>query len=87
MAPPLPDEYRADRMWSLINHDVDWYREQGYDYIVVSEVLRTYPSRTVDEEARYAAFLADEHLDLAAEIRGPLQSYPGFRVWVFRVER
>jgi 4-amino-4-deoxy-L-arabinose transferase-like glycosyltransferase len=87
VAPTLPPgRYRAQRIWSLMSHDVDWYRRQGFDYIVLNEVSRAYPSRTVEEEARNTAFLSHARLHLVGEVEGPLLSYPGFRAWIFSVD-
>lgn len=87
-APVLPPErYAVDRIgWSIVEHDAGWYREQGYEYLVVSENLRYNPNRTLQDEARYQAFLNDDHLIRVAEIEGPLLSYPGYHLWIYQVE-
>jgi len=87
-APVLPpDRYQVDIVgWSIVAHDVDWYREQGYDYVVVSEVLRNDASQTVEEEAKYSAFMNSKNLRLSAEIEGPLLSYPGYHLWIYQIE-
>ncbi|MFQ5858635.1 MAG: ArnT family glycosyltransferase, partial [Anaerolineae bacterium] len=88
-APVLPPgRYQVDRIgWSIVAHDVAWYREQGYEYVVVSENLRNSPNRTLEVEADYQTFLNDDHLSLIAEIEGPLFSYPGFHLWIYRASQ
>ncbi len=86
-APVLPpDRYQVDRVgWSIVAHDVAWYREQGYEYVIVSEVMRNNENLTTEDEARYTTFLRDSNLSLVAEIEGPFLSYPGFHLWIYRI--
>jgi 4-amino-4-deoxy-L-arabinose transferase-like glycosyltransferase len=86
-APVLPpDLYQVDRVgWSILNHEVSWYRQEGYEYLIISESVRNSINRTVEKEAQYQAFLSDDSLTLIAEIKGHLLSHPDISIWVYQL--
>jgi hypothetical protein len=58
-----PGRYRVTPLTSLVDHDIEWYRDHGIDLIVASEQhfhrLISRPSRYPAKAAAYQAFLAE----------------------------
>lgn len=87
-SPVLPsDQFEVNRIgWTILNHDLAWYQQEQFDYLVIAETTRYSPNRTVDQEAQYQSFLGSGTLSLVTEIEGHLLSYPGYHFWLYEFQ-
>lgn len=82
-----PNQFQVERIgWTILAHDVNWYQEQGFEYLIVSETTRYSFNRTVTQEAQYQAFFNDPSLYLIKEIEGHLLGYTGYHLWIYGIE-
>jgi asparagine N-glycosylation enzyme membrane subunit Stt3 len=87
-APVLsPGRFQVDRVgWSILTHDLSWYQQEGFEYMVISSSVRYSINRSTEQEQQYQALLGDPALTLIATIRGHLLSYPDNAIWIYRLE-
>jgi hypothetical protein len=87
-APVLPpSQYQVNRVgWSILTHELYWYRQEGYEYLIITGSSRNSINRTVEREAQYREFLSNDALTQIAEIRGHLLSHPDHCIWVYRLD-
>jgi hypothetical protein len=84
-APPLSaDDWRITRTVSLAQHDLDWYRSQGVDYLAVSATGAWNPNRSVAYEQWYQHILTA--CQPLAVLEGPGLGLPGRYFWIYELK-
>lgn len=83
-----PGHFEVDRVgWTILAHDLAWYQQEGFDFLIITETTRFSINRTIEQEAQYEAFFNSDALILATDIKGPLLSYPDHHLWVYKFEQ
>jgi 4-amino-4-deoxy-L-arabinose transferase-like glycosyltransferase len=83
--PPLPaKDWQLTTTVYLPQHDLDWYRTQGVEYLIVSAAGAWNPNRTVADEQWY------EHLRATCQplavITGPSLGLPNRYFWIYKLK-
>jgi 4-amino-4-deoxy-L-arabinose transferase-like glycosyltransferase len=73
------------RVWDLASRNADWYIEQGFEYLVISEPRVFDPNRTARLAASYRELM--ERFTLIKVFEGPLLGIDGRRIWIYKVTR
>lgn len=73
------------RTWDLAERNADWYVEQGFEYLVISEPRVFDPNRTVQLEASYRELMS--RFTLVKVFEGALLGVDGRHIWVYKVTR
>jgi 4-amino-4-deoxy-L-arabinose transferase-like glycosyltransferase len=84
------DQYHVEDVVRITDHDLDWYRKEGYDVLIISDgvwdVLRSQPQFYADTVAAYDELVSNSTL-LAEFIPRPpgivVAGYPTVRVYHF----
>lgn len=87
-APSLdPEVYDVEYLLRGAAHDPAWYREQGFEYLMLSSWMygRYYrePERYAEQVARYDSLF--RAFSTAASFEGPMMGYPGAEILVLKV--
>lgn len=83
-APNLDTEvWPVTRSFQHFNHDLDWYREQGIEYLIFSQANYDPDSLTAEDIGQYESLVAQ--LCPVETIYGPFLSNPGYQMRVFRM--
>jgi 4-amino-4-deoxy-L-arabinose transferase-like glycosyltransferase len=81
--PFLTGYHNVWRTWDLAERNADWYIEQGFEYLVISEPRVFDPNRTVRLEASYRELMT--RFTLVKVFEGALLGIDGRRIWIYRV--
>lgn len=70
--------------WNLAEHSAEWYAEQQFDYLVLSEPILLNPNLTAQTRSAYERLLA--RLTLVKTFQGPMLGTDGLHIWVYRIK-
>jgi 4-amino-4-deoxy-L-arabinose transferase-like glycosyltransferase len=73
------------RTWDLAEHNADWYVEQQFAYLVISEPRVFDPNRTAQLEASYREIMS--RFTLVKVFEGALLGIDGRHIWIYSVTR
>lgn len=82
--PLLADDWKITSTVFLPEHDLDWYRSQGVEYLVVSAAGVWNPNRTVSDEQWYQQLRTTCHP--LAVIAGPSLGLPNRYFWIYELK-
>jgi 4-amino-4-deoxy-L-arabinose transferase-like glycosyltransferase len=71
--------------WNLAEHASDWYADQNFDYVVVSEPRLIDPNLTARTRSAYGQLM--NRLTLIKTFQGSMLGFDGLRIWVYRVKQ
>jgi hypothetical protein len=69
--------------WNLAEHQADWYVDQKFDYIVISEPRLLDPNLTLQLRSAYRSLM--NRFALVKTFEGPMLGTPNIHIWVYRV--
>jgi Dolichyl-phosphate-mannose-protein mannosyltransferase len=70
--------------WNLAEHSSEWYAEQQFDYLILSEPILLSPNLTAQTRSAYDRLLA--RLTLVKTFQGPMLGTDGLHIWVYRIK-
>ncbi len=71
------------RSWNPGEHDAQWYVDNGFSYLVLSEALVKDPNRTILAAENYRQFFIK--FAIMKEFSGPQLGFADRKIWIFRV--
>ncbi len=84
LAPPLsPEKWQVTSLVHVVDQPLEWYHEQGIQFIIINQAMRDSSNRTAAQDQRYKAIEAE--FPLVATIKGPFIGYADFYIRIYQV--
>jgi hypothetical protein len=79
-----PTVWSLTRTFYIFEHDIEWYKQQGVEYLILNEALTDFGQHPPEAYERYRALLQD--VCEVGAVHGPFVATTMFDIKIYRVE-